>query len=273
MTVHERKDGTDMKKKFLLFGLIAAFTFGNVLTANAAEAATVVFGADNKLEFEGMTDGKLGNAFEGMAPGESSTQTITMKNENTKTVDFYMNASALQALEESSAKARGAGYEVTLTVGDEKLYDSTVGGYASDSAEGSATGLKAMNDGALEGYVLVATLAPGQTKDIKLYVKLDGEAMDNNSSIDYSEAFGQFGFSFQAAYEDPEGPKVVEKVITKTGDTKVVKNLIEIIEEKVPLAAVMTGDNAYIGVGAAALVLGIFLIIFAGRKKKVEEES
>lgn len=265
-----------MKKKFLLFGLIAVVTFGNVLTANAqgSASATVTFGTDNKLVFEGTEGGKLGTSFEGIAPGETATQTITMKNENKKTVDFYMDASALQALEDGKAAAKGAGYEIRLYVGDETLYDSTAGGYASDSADGSTEGIKAMNEGALEGYVLVATLAQGQTKDMNLSIYFDGEAMDNDSAgIDYSDAFGQLGFTFQVAYEDPQGPTVVTKTITKTGETKIVKRLVEIIEEKIPLSAVATGDNALIGAGAAVLVVGIILIVVAGRKKKVEEEE
>lgn len=265
-----------MKKKVLLFGLIAIFTLGNVLTANAegSASATVTFRADGKLVFEGTEGGKLGTSFEGIAPGETATQTITMKNENKKTVDFYMDASALQALEDGKAAAKGAGYEIKLRVGDEMLYDSTAGGYASNSAEGSTEGIKSMNEGALEGYVLVATLAKGQTKDIHLSIYFDGEAMDNSSTgIDYSDAFGQLGFAFQVAYEDPAGPTVVTKTITKTGETKIVKRLVEIIEEKIPLGAVATGDNALIGVGAAVLALGIILIIVAGRKKKVEEEA
>lgn len=264
-----------MKKKFLLFGLITALTFGNVLTVNAEGDAAVVFGADNKLGFTGMTDGKLGTAFEGMAPGEEATQTITMRNDNKKTVDFYMDATAIEALEDNTMTARGAGYDIVLKAGEKELYNSKVGGYGEDNenAAGSAEGIKAMNDGALEGYVLVATLAPGDTEQINLTVKLDGEAMDNSGAIDYSDAFGQFGFNFKVAYEDPAEPTIVTKTITKTGEKKVVKNYVNIIEEQVPLSAVATGDNALIGVGIGVLVLGIFLIIFAGRKKKVEEEA
>lgn len=268
-----------MKKKLITFAMAVACLVGSTMTVYAAENATVTFTENEKLEYSGVTlyeDGtpKLGTSFEGIAPGEMAEQTITVLNENDRTVDFYMNANAIQALEESAEQAKGAGYVIKLTLGDTVLYDSNVGGYASAGADGSKEGILEMNEGALEGYILIATLAKGESENINLSIFFDGEAMDNDSqSVDYSNAFGQLGFSFQVAYEDPEAPTVIYNEVTQKSETKYVTNIIEVIEERIPLAAVATGDAAMIGLGVVILGIGIALVVLTGKKKKAEEES
>lgn len=266
-----------MLKKIVTVGLVCTLVLGGSFTVCAEENATVTFTTESKLEYDGVEfyeDGtpKLSTAFEGIAPGETVKQTITMANANDKTVDFYMNADALQALEESAAQARGAGYDIQLSVGDTVLYDSKVGGYANENAAGSSEGILAMNEGALEGYVMVATLAKGETEDINMTIYFDGEAMDNNSqAVDYSNTFGQLGFSFRVSYEEPEGPTVIYNEVVKKGETKYTTKIVEIIEEKVPLASVVTGDNTVLFGGILVLLLGVSMIVFAGKKRNEEE--
>lgn len=268
-----------MKKKLITLATALVCLVGSTMTVCAAENATVTFTDKEKLEYSGVTfyeDGtpKLGTSFEGIAPGETAEQVITVANENEKTVDFYMNANALQALEESTEQAQGAGYVINLAIGDTVIYDSSVGGYESEDAGGSKEGILEMNEGALEGYVLIATLAEGESENITLSIYFDGEAMDNNSqSVDYSNAVGQLGFSFQVAYEDPEEPTVIYNEVVEKEETKYVTNIVEIIEERIPLAAVATGDAAMIGLGAVVLVAGLLLIVLTGKKKKTEEEA
>lgn len=267
-----------MKKKFMILAVAVALMTGNSLTVCAAGDATVTFTENEKIEYSGVgyyKDGtpKLGSAFEGMAPGEIREQVITIQNNNDKTVDFYMNASALQALEDSAKQAKGAGYEIKLTVGDTVLYDSNVGGYASAGTEGSTEGIREMNEGALEGYMLIDTLSKKQAEKIKLSVFMDGEAMDNNSqAVDYSNALGQFGFSFRVAYDEPDAPTVIYKEVTRKGGTNYVKQIVEIIEERVPLAAVATADPAMIGGGIAVMLSGILLVVVAAKRNKKGEK-
>lgn len=268
-----------MKKKLITLVMAIACLVGSSMTVCAAENATVAFTANEKLEYDGVTfyeDGtpKLGTSFEEIAPGETAEQTITVLNENDRTVDFYMNANAIQALEESAEQAKGAGYVIKLTLGDTVLYDSNVGGYASAGAGGSKEGILEMNEGALEGYILIATLEKGESENINLSIFFDGEAMDNNSqAVDYSNTFGQLGFSFQVAYEEPQAPTVIYNEVVRKGKTNYIKNIVEIVEERVPLAAVATGDAAMIGLGVVILGIGIALVVLTGKKQKVEEES
>lgn len=263
-----------MKKSILALGIAFTVLSMNVMPAQAAGDATVSFTEDNKLEYSNViTDGSnvnLGSAFEGVAPGETRSQTITVQNNNSKTADFYMSAEAVEALERNTATAKGAGYEIKLTAGDTTLYDSTVGGYGAGSeSAASTTGIEGMNS-ALEDYILIATLANGETTEVVLTITFDGEAMDNTTAIDYSWAEGQLAFEFKAGYEDPTGTTTVYKTVTQKGQTKYVKNLVEIFEEAVPLSAVATGDASLIGVGVVVLLAGILLVVI-GKRKKVEE--
>lgn len=263
-----------MRKSILALGIAFTVLSMNVMPTQAAGDATVSFTKDNKLEYSNVSaEGEnvnLGSAFEGVAPGETRSQTITIQNDNKKTADFYMSAEVVEALESNTAAARGAGYEIKLTAGSTVLYDSTVGGYGAGNEEAaSTTGIKSMNS-ALEDYILIATLENGESTNVVLSITFDGEAMDNTSAIDYSWAEGQLAFDFKAGYEDPTGTTTVYKTVTKKGDTKFVTNLVEIFEEAVPLSAVATGDTAMIGIGVVVLLAGIVLVV-AGKRKKAEE--
>lgn len=262
-----------MKKK--LFGMmLAAMVFSvSVIPVYADTGAAVTFTQDKKLEYSGVTsdaDGvNLGAAFENVAPGESRSQTITVKNENTRTADFYMSAEAVKALENGAAAAKGAGYEIRLTAGDAVLYDSTLGGYK--NAVASESGIEGMND-ALEDSILIATLKQGESVNVVLSIAFDGEAMDNTSVIDYSLTNGQLAFEFQVGYEDPTGTTVIVREVSEDGQVRYVKKIVEILENGVPLGAVATGDGAMIGIAVLVLAAGIFMVI-AGKKKSREEEA
>lgn len=265
-----------MKKRILAFTMAALMLGASALPVLAEGEPTVTFTQNKKLEYSNVTtegsNVNLGSTFEGVAPGEERSQTIIIKNENSRTADFYMSAAAIQELEKSRAEAKGAGYEIKLTAGNSVLYDSKLGGYGADNENAASNeGIREMNE-ALDEDILIATLSRGQQTAVVLDIYFDGEAMDNTARIDYSNAFGQLEFNFKVGYEDPTGTKPVYKVITKEGEKKIVKRLVEIVEEVVPLSAVATGDGAMIGVGALVLVAGILLVVI-GKKKKTEEEA
>lgn len=263
-----------MKKKALALILALMVLSATGITALANGTATVSFTENKTLEYSNVTveDGvvNLGSAFEDVVPGETREQIITVKNDNKHTADFYISAQVLKALEESKDAAKGAGYDIVLKAGDTVLYDSTVGGYNAGQTA-SDTGIGEMND-ALEDYVLFATLKNGEAAEVVLSISFDGEAMDNSGAIDYSSTIGQIAFDFKAGYEEPTGKTVIVKEVTEDGEITYVKKVVEIIEERVPLGAVPTGDGAMIGLAVAVLVLGMVLL-FVGKKKKVEEEA
>ena len=265
----------DMKRKILmLICIIGTLTAGS-LTAAAADTATVTFTQDRELVYGNVTADSdntvnLGNAFEDVAPGETRTQTITLINENDNTVDFYINAQVLQALEENRANAAGAGYDIVLTAADKELYNSRLGGYNNSGEDGSNVGLKEMNDSAINNDVLAATLKKGESAEVALQITFDGEAMDSTDNIDYSNALGALSFGFKVDYKDPGVQIIEDKVVVEKGETRYVT---QIVEQQAPLAAVATGDTAMIAGGVTALAAGILLLLVTGRKKDKEDAS
>lgn len=257
--------------------LALMMTGGSVMPVRAAANATLTFTDGQNLEYTGTTandDGSinLGNSFQKVAPGETREETITLKNDNNRTVDFYMSTEVLQTLEDAG-KAAGAGYDISLMAGGTSIYNSTLGGYSADGSTSSTTGIGEINE-ELKGNILVATLSAGQSADVVLTIGFDGEAMDNNSQgVDYSNTLGKIAFDFTAGYEDPTGITREYKYVTRSGKTNYIRRVVEIIEERTPLAAVATGDGAMLGVAAAVLAAGVFLIFAAGRRKKAEEQS
>lgn len=271
-----------MKKIFLsVLCSLAIFSVMGV-SSLAQENAIVSFTQSKKLEYRGVvnqgTEVNLGKAFENVAPGETRSQTITLINENNQTVDFYMSSEVVKALEEGTSNARGAGYEILLTVGSAGaenseltvLYDSKLGGYNSDSTA-SSEGIAEMNE-SLKDYILVGTMKQGESKEVKLTIHFDGEAMDNSGDVDYSLTEGQLAFQFQVGYEDPTGIIKITREVDDGGNIRYIRQLVEVFEEGVPLGAVATGDGAMIGLGIAVLATGIFFVIL-GKKKKMEEKA
>jgi len=241
-----------MRKKILTLGVAALLAFSVALPAQAANS-TVTFTSDGKMD----TPASLGDAFEGMAPGEEKSLTIEVKNNNDHTADFYMSTEVLEALEK--AGSAGAGYDVKLTAGGVTLYDSALGGYTGEV--GSTAGLKEMN-GALSDSILIATLNKGGKTDVILTIGLDGEALDNTAAINYANALGEIEFAFKAGYEDPTGGYTVYKIITKKGETK----YVTIVDGKTPLAA-KTGDNFSIIIAAVVVLAGVAFLVVGLRRK------
>ena len=258
-----------MKKNILSIALAVTMLMGTALTAFAAGGnPTVTFSENKVLEYSNITETaegsiSLGNAFEEVLPGETRSQVITLQNDNAQTVDFYMSTAVVQSLEEAN-KASGAAYEIKLTAGESVLYDSTLGGYDA-SIQGNTEGLAEMN-GSLEEDVFVATLEEGQAADVTLTIFFDGEAMDNTSASDYSNALGALDFNFKAGYEEPNNEQIVEKIVVRKGETIYEKEIVEIVDEITPLA-VKTGDNTLVWVAVAVLLLGVLLFMLTGKKK------
>lgn len=263
-----------MKKKLLTLVMAAAVFCAMSVSALAADTA-VTFTADNKLEYSGAVgsdeQGVVLGSFDQVAPGDSITQTITLKNNNSLAVDFYMSAETLTALEEAVAQgqtAGGAAYAIKLEAGDDTIYDSNLGGYSAGQQADNA-GLKNMNE-ALKDYIMVGTLANGETKDIRMTIDFDGEAMDNTAGgVDYSNALGKIAFNFMVSYEEPDAPVIIYKEVRNEEEPTVITR---IVDQLIPLAP-KTGDAAMIGIAALVLAAGVILIVVAVRKKNKEDKS
>lgn len=263
-----------MKKKLLLLGTTLMMTFGLSMNAYAADAnETVTFTSDKNLEYS--NGGNLGDAFVGMAPGQSKEVTIDVVNKNSITADFYVQTEDIKALEQA-VNASGGAYDIKLSMingsNSTVLYDSTLGGAtgSQDNAVGSAEGIAEMKN--LEDNTYLATLKNGEQVQLVLDFTMDGESITNATANNYSNAEGQIGFQFLVAY-DTEGNRVIvnrkDLVEYQTGSRK--QNFVTTVKNVV--VAVKTGDTTAIIPMVAILAAGLFLLAVTGKKKKRNGEA
>lgn len=263
-----------MKNKLYLLGIMTALVFGlsiNVYAAGADETVTLT--SDDKLEYS--NGGSLGSSLEGMAPGQKKEITIDIKNSNPNKADFFVKTADIEALEKSCTAAGGA-YEIKLDLVNGSnitpLYNSELGGSSGDQggAIGKTTGIEEMTN--LNENTYLATLSNGDVVQLVLQFTMDGESVTNANARDYSNALGQLGFQFMAAYDTPEARVIVQKkdnVTYQTGEAK--RNVVTTVRNVV--IAVKTGDSAVILPMIILLIAGIGIYVAADRKQKKEQSN
>ncbi len=260
-----------MKKKLWVLGLTMMFLIGMTTTVYAGES--VEFTEQNELK---LSNTDLGAEFQGMAPGEVKSQTITIVNRNINTADFYVKTEALQELERKN-QASGGTYKIMLELvqGDIRraLYDSSLGG-ASTAADGTITtntegilGLNASEIGSETTFL--TTLKRGQTAELVMTVGLDGESIRNAEQNTYAVATGTLGMEFLVAYREPITDRIVtvNKVVTQSSVPA--KNVVQTFKQVV--VGVKTGDSSLLGVFIGILAVGAVLVVITGKKEKTEE--
>lgn len=257
-----------MKKlvSLTIISILATLGMSSVVMAKSSTLATVRFTKDSNLEYVNAAlndDGtvNLGDAFKDVAPGEERELCFELENKNKVKADFYMNTEMLKALE--TEIAQGAGYDVKVAVGDKEIYNSQLGGYQEGVA--SDQGLAEMNDN-LKGFMLLTQLAKGESTDVKMTIRFDGEAMDSIGSRDYTRTVGRVGFEFKVGYQIPE-----EKVIKRTKEYTDKKIITVTNPPKQGVLGVRTGDEAVIGVAVLVFALGLVLVV-VGRRRKGNEQ-
>lgn len=252
-----------MKKIMFVFGLIASLLLGMNTAAFAEETPTATFDGSKEIKYNYSDTSQFGSAFEGMLPGEERTQEILLKNEYDRSVNFFMQQEVLQSFEDT-VNASGAAYEISLALvkGEEK--NVIFGGDGADGAGrvgGDGEGLANLNE-AVDGWIYLTALAPGETASLQMSVMLDGESNTN----EYQSASGTFDFQFRATYDDPE-------TVYQKGETTYVRKEVkgEDVVSRI-IRTVKTGDNAPVlllsAVGAAALLLIVVLLIVRRKKDR-----
>lgn len=220
-----------MKKKWI--GLLLAFCMAACLDADVRaddlqgqSGWKVTFTQDNKMESNfGRSD--MDEAISGMQPGDNITFTLYLESANDKVTDWYLTNEVVNSLEDRSANAEigGGAYTYYLAyTGSNRtavLFDSdTVGG------EGSEEGLKEAT-GALQDYVYLDTLGPGQSGSITLRIALDGETQGNHYQDTLADLQMRFAVEVrpdpvtevkEEPSETPEPGTPGRTVIVRTGD-------------------------------------------------------
>lgn len=213
-----------------------------------------VYAADSMITFDGeaekfINENSNGEVFnlEGMYPGETRTETLTLVNNDYREMKFYMNSKVLDEFGNETSSGAIA-YDFNFKINGEDLFDGLVGGEDN------------VGEGMMEDNILIATLAKGETATLEMSVTADGDTMDNS----YQDASGLIQYTFSVEYDD-EAVNEPQRVVNTVVQT--VTNRIE--------KAVQTGDPATLGLFGVLLggsVVGIVYLI-ATRKKKEEDQN
>ena len=220
-----------MKKKWLasVLALLLAVT---PITAYAEDFS----GGDGwKVSFDGK---KMTSTFKNtdiddkiyeMEPGDTVDFHIQLKNEYKQTTDWYMTNKVLESLEDAQTVAEGGAYSYILTYikqdgTKETLYSSEeVGG---ETKNASGEGLHQATN-SLKDYFYLDRLKSGQSGEITLKVKLEGETQGNT----YQDTLAKLQMNFAVELVDdsttpgtPDNPtktpskKTPSRTTVKTGD-------------------------------------------------------
>lgn len=220
-----------MKKKWLasVLALLLAVT---PITAYAEDFS----GGDGwKVSFDGK---KMTSTFKNtdiddkiyeMEPGDTVDFHIQLKNEYKQTTDWYMTNKVLKSLEDAQTVAEGGAYSYILTYikqdgTKETLYSSEeVGG---ETKNASGEGLQQATN-SLKDYFYLDRLKSGQSGEITLKVKLEGETQGNT----YQDTLAKLQMNFAVELVDdsttpgtPDNPtktppkKSPSRTTVKTGD-------------------------------------------------------
>lgn len=191
-----------MKKKWLasVLALLLAVT---PITAYAEDFS----GGDGwKVSFDGK---KMTSTFKNtdiddkiyeMEPGDTVDFHIQLKNEYTQTTDWYMTNEVLKSLEDAQTVAEGGAYSYILTYikqdgTKETLYSSEeVGG---ETKNASGEGLHQATN-SLKDYFYLDRLKSGQSGEITLKVKLEGETQGNT----YQDTLAKLQMNFAVELVD-----------------------------------------------------------------------
>jgi hypothetical protein len=259
-----------MKKKIMGLILAAAAACSLCLPAFAAgkvyNAAAVTFNGTDLIMKTDET-----NAFANILPGDDRTEQITLSNQGSGTVIYYMDASVLSALEASDAvqvnKITAYTYDMSVQAYTKAgaangsptvIYSTTAGGINSagmnilnEDLNGTETVTTTTNGTTTKSnnWVAVAQLDPGESAKITFSMRLDGAATQN----EYNNLAGQLAFQFRVR-DLTRGTEY--KTVTKT--VYDVRNIIKTVK---------TGDYTPIVVLVTILVLGFGLMYLLFRKK------
>ncbi len=211
-------------KKILSAILLASICIMLVTPVGAKEIPIVEFDGTTQLKYN-MEENAFGTNFEGMVPGEERVQSIILKNNGDRLVDFFMSTEVIQAFEEENAK--NGGYIVSLTLNQDGQETLIYGNRSEINVGADENGLYDMN-GTLNDKFMIASIEPEKEATVSLAVKLDGQSMGN----DYQGLPGTFQFDFTVQYDDSEPEVVVNTIVNtiieniKTGDPVTIGGLL-----------------------------------------------
>lgn len=184
---------------------LAMGSFGMAFADSASASWNVTFNSDKKMVSD-YDQSKIDADLQQMQPGDDLTLDVSIKNDSAESTEWYMTSTVIRSLEDAN-EASGGAYTYVLSYNGNELYNSArVGG---DGTQG----LHEIDD-ATGSWLHVASLAPGQSGTVQLYMALDGMTQENV----YQNREG--GLQINFAVEDAAEPTrvVTGGQLPQTGD-------------------------------------------------------
>lgn len=178
-----------MIRKFTAFSLGLAMLLTLGTTAFAKALPTVTFDGNTEKFISNADLEHFGDAFEGIAPGETRTQDFTIKNSDDQPKNIYFSAKVLEDLPDGGS----AYYFISFLRDGQPFYRGTLGG-----PNKALTDLGAPET-PLGSPVLLATLENSESCDMSMIFTLDGASSGN----EYQARDGLFQFTFSASDAQP----------------------------------------------------------------------
>ena len=225
---------------------------------------TVTFTSDGAMSST-FKSGEINQKVSEMQPGDSTTFTVTLKNEYAEATDWYMKNEVLTSLEESVKNASGGAYTYVLSYTDPsnkttELFNSdTVGG--TKGQQDSTDGLKEATVGR-EDWSFLYNLGNGASGKVQLQVALDGVTQGNN----YQDTVADMMLEFGVEVMSPTPSVTPAPTVTPGANTGKVGTLVKTGDDSKPLLYIILA-------GIAGVVLLVLAILGIRSRKRSEEEE
>lgn len=237
-----------MKKKIVTLLITAALLLATGISASAAETITFRGQAE---KFVTSVDGDV-ETFTDMLPGETRTVSLTLKNEDSSEMKFYMSAEILDNIASKTADSQAV-YDFVISKNGQPFFTTIIGG---GTAKNTSAGEKYLDE---SNNILLDTLARGQSDVIDISLTLEGNSTGNS----YMEKTGQIQLVFTAS--TPDNP---------AGGGNVIERLVQAITNPGATGpnTGLNGGSPYLLIAGACIVIAVVVIIIliVTRKKKEE---
>lgn len=239
-----------MKKKCITLLITLALLLATGLTASAAETITFK-GQAEKFVTDVSGDAK---SFDDMLPGEKRTISLTLKNEDSSEMKFYMSAEILDNIASKTADSQAV-YDFVISKNGQPFFTTIIGG---GTAKNTSAGEKYLDE---SNNILLDTLAQGQSDVIDISLELEGNSTGNS----YMKQTGEIQLVFTASTIDPAAPG---------GGGNVIERLVQSITNPGATGpnTGLKGVSPYLIVACVCVLIAVVaIVIFMVSRKKKEE--
>ncbi len=223
-----------MKKRILsiicLLCLICSISATAYANSSTMQIGNVWFNADGKTmsnDFQKqLTDAnvetELIKRMRQMQPGDDVTFVINLRNDYTKSTNWYMTSKIVDSLEEGTAENGAYSYYLRYVNNTNSANNRDI--FRSEAVGGTdTTGLMEINEALKEDYLApndekyfyLDNLSKGQGGQILLSVALDGETQGN----DYQDRLADLKMNFAVQVVEPTGTTTPPRTAPRTGDS------------------------------------------------------